>query len=90
MWEEIEFDPEKIPLFKLLAHGLQIIFVFVAWCLEITVFRAEGAAVNGNNGWTFAVVSSHKGCAGKTALLSKTNLHLCSASFRYRRGSFSS
>ena len=61
MWEEIEFDPERIPLFKLIGHGLQIVFVFVLWCLEITVFRADGAAINGNNGWTFAVVSCSDG-----------------------------
>ena len=57
MWEELEFDAEKIPLFKLIAHCTQILLVFILWCLEITVFRADGAAVNGNNGWTFAVVS---------------------------------
>lgn len=56
MWEDIEFDPEKIPAFKLGFHIAQIIFAFVLWCLEIAVFRNDGARIVGNNGWTFAVV----------------------------------
>ncbi|KAH8882784.1 hypothetical protein GQ53DRAFT_700276 [Thozetella sp. PMI_491] len=55
MWEEIEFNPERVPLFKLILHLSQVVLSFVCWCLEIAVFRADGAAVNGNNGWTFAV-----------------------------------
>lgn len=56
MWEDLELDPERIPLFKLIFHGAQILFAFVLWCLEITVFRTKGAKIVGNNGWTFAAV----------------------------------
>ncbi|KXX78468.1 hypothetical protein MMYC01_205593 [Madurella mycetomatis] len=56
MWEDIEFDPEQIPAFKLGFHIAQIIFAFVLWCLEIAVFRNDEARIVGNNGWTFAVV----------------------------------
>ncbi|KAK3945106.1 hypothetical protein QBC46DRAFT_133627 [Diplogelasinospora grovesii] len=55
VWEDIEFDPEQIPAFKLGFHLAQILFAFVAWCLEIAVLRAADSQVNGNNGWTFAV-----------------------------------
>ncbi|KAK1760670.1 hypothetical protein QBC47DRAFT_11793 [Echria macrotheca] len=55
MWEDMEFDPEKIPTFKLAAHSAQIVCAFVLWCLEIAVFRADGSVINGNVGWTFAV-----------------------------------
>ncbi|KAK4041661.1 hypothetical protein C8A01DRAFT_14640 [Parachaetomium inaequale] len=55
MWEDLEFDPERIPTFKLVFHSLQILFGFVSWALGIAVFRADGSKVVGNNGWTFAV-----------------------------------
>ncbi|GAB1314266.1 Chaperone-binding protein [Madurella fahalii] len=55
MWEDIEFDPEQIPAFKLGFHIAQIVFAFVLWCLEIAVFRNNEARIVGNNGWTFAV-----------------------------------
>lgn len=54
-----EWDPQIIPGLKLGLHCFQIIFSFVLWCLEIAVFRADGAQIVGKNGWTFAVV----GCA---------------------------
>ncbi|KAL2179015.1 uncharacterized protein P884DRAFT_328273 [Thermothelomyces heterothallicus CBS 202.75] len=55
MWEDFEFDPERIPTFKLVFHSLQIVFAFVSWCLEIAVFRADKSRIVGNNGWTFGV-----------------------------------
>lgn len=55
MWEDLEFDPERIPMFKLIFHSLQILFGFVSWALGIAVFRADGSRVVGNNGWTFGV-----------------------------------
>lgn len=58
MWEDLELDPERIPAFKLAFHVAQILFAFVLWALEIAVFRADGAKVVGNNGWTFAAVRS--------------------------------
>lgn len=56
MWEDFEFDPERIPTFKLVFHSLQIVFGFVSWCLEIAVFAADKSKIVGNNGWTFGVV----------------------------------
>ncbi|KAK3299408.1 uncharacterized protein B0H64DRAFT_388395 [Chaetomium fimeti] len=55
MWEDLEFDPERIPMFKLIFHSVQILFGFVSWALGIAVFRAEGSRIVGNNGWTFGV-----------------------------------
>ncbi len=60
MWEDLELDPEQIPTFKLAFHSVQIVLAFVAWCLGIAVFRADGARVVGNNGWTFAVVRTRR------------------------------
>lgn len=56
MFDDFEWDPENIPTVKLGLHVAQIVFAFVCWCLEISVFRADGATVNGQNGWPFAVV----------------------------------
>ncbi|KAK4164265.1 hypothetical protein QBC43DRAFT_49142 [Cladorrhinum sp. PSN259] len=55
MWEDLELDPERIPLFKLIFHILQIVFAFVLWCLEIAVFKNDKAKIVGKNGWTFGV-----------------------------------
>lgn len=52
----MEFNYSHIPRYKLGLHIAQILFAFTAWCLGIAVFRAEGAAVAGGNGWTFGVV----------------------------------
>ncbi|KAK3904402.1 hypothetical protein C8A05DRAFT_42508 [Staphylotrichum tortipilum] len=54
MWEDLEMDPERIPIFKLVFHSLQILLGFVSWCLNIAVFRADEAKIAGN-GWTFGV-----------------------------------
>ncbi|KAK7403336.1 hypothetical protein QQX98_010895 [Neonectria punicea] len=53
--KKFEFDPDIVPNVKLGIHSFQIIFTFVAWCIEIAVFRAKDAEVNGLNGWTFGV-----------------------------------
>ncbi|KAJ6781154.1 hypothetical protein PWT90_07865 [Aphanocladium album] len=50
----IEFDPDRVPLFKLGLHIAQIVLAFVLWVLEIAVFTGKGSKVVGNNGWTFA------------------------------------
>lgn len=55
MFEDTEFDPETVPLFKLGFHLAQIVFVVVLWILEIVVFRSQDSVINGNVGWTFAV-----------------------------------
>lgn len=51
----LEFDHEKIPLYKLILHIVQIVISVTIWVLEIVVFK--GGDINGNNGWTFGVVS---------------------------------
>jgi hypothetical protein len=56
MWEDLEISPEGIPTFKLAFHSAQILFAFIAWCLEIAVFRDDKSKIVGNNGWTFGVV----------------------------------
>ena len=53
---KLEFDPDYVPGVKLGLHCFQIIFSFVAWCLEIAVFKNKDASITGQNGWTFAVV----------------------------------
>jgi hypothetical protein len=54
-----EIDPDIVPNLKLGLHSFQIILSLVAWCLQIGVFNAKDAEVNGRNGWTFAVVCQH-------------------------------
>ena len=54
----MEIDPDRVPLFKLILHLVQISVAFVVWVLEITVFTGKDAKVVGNNGWTFGVVST--------------------------------
>ena len=54
----MEIDPDRVPLFKLILHLVQIAVAFVVWVLEITVFTGKDAKVVGNNGWTFGVVST--------------------------------
>lgn len=56
MWEDMELNTDHIPRFKLAFHIGQFVCTLVLWCMEIAVFRAEGSVVNGNVGWTFAVV----------------------------------
>lgn len=51
----VEFNNEKIPLYKLLIHCLQILFSLTIWCLEIVVFKY--GEIDGRMGWTFGVVS---------------------------------
>lgn len=52
-----EIDPQLLPNLKLGLHSFQIILGFLAWCLEIAVFRGDTSRIVGLNGWTFAVVS---------------------------------
>ncbi|CAI4213823.1 unnamed protein product [Parascedosporium putredinis] len=48
-------DPDRVPSAKMAVHGLQIVLVFVAWALEIAVFRDSEAKITGQNGWFFGV-----------------------------------
>ena len=52
----LEFAPERVPMYKLILHVAQMVFVFVIWCLEIAVFSGQDAVINGNNAWPFALV----------------------------------
>lgn len=51
-------DPDRVPTFKLALHLVQIIFIFVIFCLEINVFVDDDATITGQNGWTFGAVGS--------------------------------
>ncbi|KAL1879068.1 hypothetical protein VTK73DRAFT_7394 [Phialemonium thermophilum] len=55
MWDDLEWNPDLVPPLKLGLHIAQIIFAFVVFCLEISVFRAKDASIVGRNGWTFGV-----------------------------------
>lgn len=50
----VEFNHDKIPLYKLIVHCAQIALSVTIWILEIIVFK--GGDINGQNGWTFGVV----------------------------------
>lgn len=56
MLDDLQINTDRIPLYKIILHVLQILLSFVSWCLEIVVFRSKDASVNGQNGWAFAVV----------------------------------
>lgn len=51
-------DPDRVPVVKMTIHGVQILIVFVIWCLEISVFVNGTASINGQNGWAFGAVRS--------------------------------
>ncbi|CAK7222960.1 hypothetical protein SEUCBS140593_005078 [Sporothrix eucalyptigena] len=55
MLDDLQINPDRIPLYKLIFHVLQIVFSFIAWVLAIVVFRAKDSSVSGTNGWAFAV-----------------------------------
>lgn len=64
-----EFDHERIPLYKLIVHIIQIVISVTIWVLEIIVFK--GGDINGNNGWTFGVVGlpQSQSCASHQMLI---------------------
>ncbi|CAK7220075.1 hypothetical protein SBRCBS47491_004066 [Sporothrix bragantina] len=55
MLDDMQLNADRIPLYKLIFHILQIGVSFVAWVLAIVVFRAKDSSVSGPNGWAFAV-----------------------------------
>lgn len=81
----IEFDPDRVPPFKMGLHLAQVFLAFVLWVMEIVVFTGKDAQVVGNNGWTFAAVSAAQLRGGKQVLTG-----VSSFSFRFRFGSISS
>lgn len=54
--DKFEFAPDLVPKVKLGLHIAHMVFAFVIFVLEIVVFRKEDSTINGNNGWTFAMV----------------------------------
>lgn len=56
MFGNFEWDPESVPTLKLGFHIAQVVFAFIAFVLEIVVFRDDAALINSNNGWPFGVV----------------------------------
>jgi hypothetical protein len=51
----IEFDPHHFLNVKLGVHVTQAVFIFVAWAIEIAVFKSS-ATVDGRAGWYFGLV----------------------------------
>lgn len=49
-------DPDRIPMVKMVIHGVQILLIFVIWCLEINIFVDKKSTITGQNGWTFGAV----------------------------------
>ena len=69
-------DPDRVPTFKMVVHGVQILLIFVMWCLEINIFVDKKAKITGQNGWTFGAVrvSSHPPkCFEPTPLLDSSS-----------------
>lgn len=64
MFDDLQINPDRIPLYKLILHVAQIGFSFVAWILAIVVFRAKNSSVSGPNGWAFGVVRWTQTCDG--------------------------
>ncbi|KAJ9144356.1 Chaperone-binding protein [Coniochaeta hoffmannii] len=54
-WGEFEWDAENLPGLKLGLHIAQVLLAFVAFALEISVFKDDKSSIVGNNGWAFAV-----------------------------------
>lgn len=56
IFQDLEWDASYVPAVKLGIHVLQIVFAFAVFVMEIVLFRAEDAVINGRNGWTFGLV----------------------------------
>ncbi|CAJ2507264.1 Uu.00g084500.m01.CDS01 [Anthostomella pinea] len=55
LFEKLDFDPDKVPNVKLALHIAQVVLALVIFILEIIVFKANNASINGNNGWPFGL-----------------------------------
>lgn len=51
----MEFNPHYFQHIKLGVHIAQLVFIFVAWVIEIAVFRSS-AKIDGRPGWFFGLV----------------------------------
>lgn len=74
----VEFNYDKIPLYKLIVHLVQIVLSVTIWVLEIIVFR--GGDINGQNGWTFGVVRIFIAYISCVTLTDSCFFDFCSAS----------
>ncbi|GAW12558.1 hypothetical protein ANO14919_019280 [Xylariales sp. No.14919] len=53
--EKLNLNPDKVPNIKLGLHVAQVILAITIFILEIIVFRADKAKINGNNAWPFGL-----------------------------------
>jgi len=51
----MEFEVHQLQTIKLAVHIAQLVFISVAWILDIVVFRSS-ASVDGRLGWHFGLV----------------------------------
>lgn len=51
----MEFNPHHFQHIKLGLHVTQMVFIFVAWVIEIAVFRST-AKLDARTGWYFGLV----------------------------------
>jgi len=51
----IELDPHHFQNIKLGVHIAQAAFIFVAWAIEIAVFKAKDSKIDGRPGWFFGL-----------------------------------
>ncbi|KAI0471843.1 hypothetical protein GGR56DRAFT_655780 [Xylariaceae sp. FL0804] len=52
---KLDINPDKVPLIKVSLHAVQAVLLLVIFILEIIVFRADNALINGDNGWPFGL-----------------------------------
>lgn len=53
--EKLNINPDKVPNIKLGLHIAQVVLALAIFILEIIVFRADKAKINGNNAWPFGL-----------------------------------
>lgn len=80
----VEFNYDKIPLYKLIVHLVQIVLSVTIWVLEIIVFR--GGDINGQNGWTFGVVRIYIVYISCVIPADACFCDFCSASWPFQHG----
>ncbi|KAH7033188.1 uncharacterized protein B0I36DRAFT_105921 [Microdochium trichocladiopsis] len=53
--DKFDINPDSVPTYKLALHSAQIVLAVVVFILEIVLFRAQDAIINGHNGWVFGL-----------------------------------
>ena len=51
----LEFEIHQFQTIKLALHIAQVVFIFVAWAIEIAVFKADKSVIDGRTGWHFGL-----------------------------------